>query len=198
MRKRFNRILIPLLIIVVVVSGVIAYFKLSQSGAVENVGEGYLSPGTPPNMIPNGVYVWDWDKSLFYRVNSSGGRSYYLPESDGYYLYYFHNNLCPHCQYFESKLQPFLRSGGANDLKGKIEIILVACNWFTSDCTDPIARNTFTAFNVLSSPTFLLIRISNGKIANIVDISQEYIKAFPGSSEFEPDKVFLLVRAYVS
>ncbi|MEZ0290114.1 MAG: hypothetical protein ABWJ42_03365 [Sulfolobales archaeon] len=193
-----SRLLDILIVVVIVIVIAVAYTKFTtpQESSSPTTTASYLPPDTPPNKIPNGVYVWDWDKKLFVRVNSS--KSYYLPDRDGYYLYYFHNNQCPHCQYFESKLQPYLRTlSDDSDLKNKLSVVLVVCNWFTLDCGDPLARNTFSAFNIQASPTFILIEITNGSVSKMIDISELYVRVFPTAREFEPQYVFQLVRVNI-
>jgi len=86
--------------------------------------------------------------------------------------------------------------------KDKLTIILIACNWFTYECSDPVAMKTFQYYNVMSSPTLLLIKVSNGSIVNIIDLTQVYVRLMnqgkiPYTQEIEPQYVFQIIKANI-
>jgi hypothetical protein len=175
--------------------------RISSSGsATSTTGSNILS--SPPNSIPNGVYEWSWSEKGFVRLEISGSGPY-MPKKDGYYLYYFHNNKCPHCVVFEPRLADYLkRPDTINYFSNKLTIILIACSWFTYECSDPTAQKTFQSFNVMSSPTLLLIKVSNGSIVNIIDITQIYVELMhqgkiPQTNEIEPQYVFQIIKANI-
>jgi thioredoxin-related protein len=191
-----------IIIILILIIGLATAFLLIRNMSSQTTTPSSGSWSYPPNNIPNGVYMWSWDKEIFERVNVSGGNPY-IPKEDGYYLYYFHNNQCPHCQSFEPKLISFLKDPqNTRDIKDKIKIILVVCNWFTIDCADSTAKATYTWYNVMSSPTFLLIEVKNGVVVKNIDISSLYVSLVDQGKipqgEFDPRYVFLLVKSNIS
>ncbi|MGC9148860.1 MAG: hypothetical protein ACP5GI_05415 [Sulfolobales archaeon] len=217
--KRADLIYIIMVLLIVLIAAYALIYKLSyMENSPTNISqitaERYSSSGvttstsgsnilsSPSNSIPNGIYEWSWEEKGFVRLetNSSGP---YIPKRDGYYLYYFHNNKCPHCIAFEPKLVNYLKNPDAiNYFKNKLTIVLVACSWFTYECSDPTAQKTFRLFNVMSSPTLLLIKISNGSIVNVIDITQIYVDLInkgliPNTGEIEPQYVFQVIKANI-
>lgn len=96
----------------------------------------------------SGVYVWR-------------GGSYERAGEDwspgpGVYIVYFHNNRCPACRrFYPALLEGLPRALGS--LEG-VSHFKVVCEWFSSNCPDPLARRFFREFGVSVSPTLLLVR----------------------------------------
>ncbi|MEM4971228.1 MAG: thioredoxin family protein [Sulfolobales archaeon] len=151
------------------------------------------SGGEDPSRIPHGIYVWDG--SRFVPINVANA---YVPREPGYYFIYFHNDLCPHCQAFYPEFVKYLREYGG--VFRNITVVEVVCDWFTQQCSNTAARNTFSLYQVSSSPTFLLIKVgSNGSIERIWDISGEYMELqnqgkIP-KGEFQPQYIEAIVRS---
>jgi len=157
-------------------------FQLQQSG--EN-----------PSRIPNGIYIWGGSGFIPLNVTIA-----YIPRDPGYYFIYFHNNLCPHCQAFYPGWVRYLREDGG--VFRNITVIEVACDWFTDQCSDTAAKNTFQLYQISSSPSFLLIRVgTNGTIVNIWDIGREYIdlqrQGIIPQGEFHPVYLETIVRSKI-
>ena len=212
-----NTVIYAIIIVLIILITVAVLYKLgffegtiqpsggentSTITALSGSGENIKILNSPPNAIPNGVYYWNWDLGAFVRVNTSGSTAY-IPRESGYYLYYFHNNQCPHCTAFEPKLLQYLKTPSvANEFKSKLNIVLIACSWFEVQCDDPVAKATFHAFNIMSSPTLLLIKISNGSIEKIIDVTSVYVDLMrqgkiPATQEIEPQYIFLIIKANI-
>lgn len=154
----------------------------------------YISENTDPSKIPNGVYMLVGD--VFIPLNISGA---YMPKDPGYYFIYFHNDECPHCQAFYPRWISYLRSGGG--VFRNITVIEVVCNWFTERCSSDAARSTFAEYNVVKSPTFLLIKVGlGGRIENMWDVGDEYARlqnsgVIPAGQEYMPQYLEAIVRS---
>ncbi|MDT7888904.1 MAG: hypothetical protein RQ885_08010 [Desulfurococcales archaeon] len=148
--------------------------------------------GVNPGGIPNGVYIWDG--SAFAPLRVSGA---YIPRDPGYYFLYFHNNLCPHCQAFYPLWVGYLKEYGG--VFRNITVVEIVCDWFSDQCSDTAAKNTFQLYRISLSPSFLLIKVgSGGNIERIWDIGREYIDLqnqgkIPGG-EFQPQYIEAIVR----
>lgn len=174
----------------------------SASAAFVILGVGSSPEGS---RIPNGVYVWDYSTTSFKPL--SLGSAPYTPSGVGYYLLYFHNNLCPHCQDFYPKWINYLRAHSSDLGKRNLTIVEIVCNWFTSDCEDSSARITFSLYNVQASPAILLLKVGpSGRLEGSWDIMSEYRDlisrgVFPrelGSQlSPSPEYVFALVLAKI-
>jgi len=180
----FNTTLV-LALVMIVLGTIVAGYTLLQ---LQQPGES--------SRIPNGIYMWDGTRFVPLNVTTA-----YVPKEPGYYFIYFHNNLCPHCQAFYPEWIRYLREYGG--VFRNITVIEVACDWFTEQCSNTAARNTFQLYQISSSPSFLLIRVGvNGTILNIWDIGREYIdlqrQGIIPQGEFQPAYLESIVRSKIS
>ena len=128
-------------------------FKLARAGGVS---------------FENGVYIWK--EGLYVKQNID--REGELFGKADYYLIYFHNNLCPSCRKFYPLFENALKSAGGEF--ARITHIKVVCDWFTTKCTDPVARKLFTLFNVTATPKLLLVKIDlDGSVHVVRDIIED-------------------------
>jgi thiol-disulfide isomerase/thioredoxin len=114
--------------------------------------------------MPNGVYVWNG--TSFEPLNVSG--SVFVPQGDGVYVLYFHNNQCPVCRRFEPVLVEALRSEGV----GAGRFYMVVSDWFWEKYTDSVVAETFKFFNISKSPTVLLVEVREGKVVRAEDLAE--------------------------
>ncbi len=122
-----------------------------------------------PARLEHGIYVWTG--SQFTKIDTDPGKPY-VPKEDGYYVYYFHNNDCPHCQRFYPKWVQYL-SQNSHSFKD-VKFVEVVCDWFTDRCNDPSAKKTFEYFQVTSSPAVLIIEVRDGQVQIVSDVIQDY------------------------
>jgi len=168
--------------------------------AMGSIVAGYMAiqlqqAGENPSRIPNGIYIWDGTKFSPLDVATA-----YVPRGPGYYFIYFHNNLCPHCQAFYPKWVKYLREDGG--IFRNITVVEVVCDWFTQQCSNDAARNTFQLYQISVSPSFLLIKVGSSGIEKIWDIGSEYQSLKdqgvipPG--EYQPEYLEKIVRSKIS
>lgn len=118
--------------------------------------------------IENGVYIWGGDHFIRKSVSTEEE----LFGKAGYYLIYFHNNLCPSCRRFYPLFEDVLKSAGGELID--IFHVRVVCDWFTSRCTDHAAKRLFVMFNVTATPKLLLVKVDpNGSRLVISDIIED-------------------------
>lgn len=127
----------------------------------------------------NGVYIWREGRYVKQNID----RERELFSKADYYLIYFHNNLCPSCRKFYPIFENALKSVGEEFTR--IHHIKVVCDWFTTKCTDPVARKLFMVFNVTATPKLLLVKIGlDGSIHVVRDIIDDL-----GSSIFSREHI---------
>ncbi len=109
---------------------------------------------------PHGIYVYDRDRDKWVLIRRNGEA--FQPWSDGYYIVYFDNTLCPACRIYDLSWYTFIKLFGKKYENTYYVIIL--CDWFAQKCRSEAARKSFEKYNIHASPTTLLLYVENGKI----------------------------------
>ncbi len=138
--------------------------------------------------IENGVYLWKGDS--YVKLNISDEKE--LFSEPGYYLIYFHNNLCPSCRRFYPIFETILKNP-AKELAGILHIRVV-CDWFASKCGDSAAKRLFAIFNVYATPKLLLIKADRGSRYVLSDIVEELGASILREKEFSRALITLIKK----
>ncbi|MEM0021556.1 MAG: hypothetical protein QW039_03225 [Fervidicoccaceae archaeon] len=116
--------------------------------------------GTNPLVNVEGIY--EYSGGQWKKINSNG--TLWLPEGEGTYLIYFRNLNCPACQQFDTVWSEYFKSYLPKS-PYNITPVEIVCTFFSSSCSDPSAKATYSAIeNALGQyfGTPYLMLISNG------------------------------------
>ncbi len=109
---------------------------------------------------PHGIYRYNRSTREWVMYERDG--ECFKPYSDGYYVIYFDNTKCPACRIYDLFWYPFVETIGRN--LGNVEFIIILCEWFARKCESKAASNSFKKFEIIASPTTVLLEARNGEI----------------------------------
>ena len=90
----------------------------------------------------------------------------WTPQTNDIYIVYFRNTQSPHCKEYDPTYQDFVEKN-----TGKYHFIIITCTWFTQQCSDTAAKQSFNQYQVPFTPAIMITK--NKQIKHYGPASQE-------------------------
>jgi hypothetical protein len=135
----------------------IAFISLMVFAIVVPIFSGF---GIQPIVNSEGVYVYYHNKWIKENTNNTA----WFPKDNGTYLIYLRNLNCPACQNFDPVWSEYMTNYLLSKNPYNITPVEIVCTYFSSSCTDPSAKATFSFYEQLLGNYFgtpYLVLISN-------------------------------------
>jgi len=140
--------------------------------------------GSPGPGSPHGIYYYDVDRKQWVLVRQKGESLRLGEKGDGLYVVYFNNAKCAACRAFTPQWDATLEM--VTKKLGRIHAFVVLCDWFQGECSSEAAASSFREFDVSSSPTVVVARVSNGSVEESTNL--------PGF--MRADELFKIIKKY--